>query len=82
MSGQEWRFLHELGSRVLDRLNAGVKKEDQLNLQWGGHFKSLYDPAHWEILGYRQRLRNLAPVPPLRLTPKNLRDRYKFGALK
>ena len=82
MSGQEWGFLHELGSRVLDRMNAGVKKEDQLHLTWGGHFKSLYDPAHWEILDYRQRLRTLADVEPVRLTPTNLRDRYKFGALK
>jgi hypothetical protein len=82
MTRQEWRFLHELGSRVLDRMNAGVKKEDQLHLYWGGHFKKPFDPAHWEILDYRQRLRTLPDVDPVRLTPTNLRDRYKFGALK
>ena len=76
MSRDEWRYLHLLGRRVLDTLNAGVPKAQRLTLNWGGDFTSLYDPAHWEIADFRSRVRNLPPVDPLRLTPYALRKRY------
>jgi hypothetical protein len=28
-----------------------------LKIKWGGEFKSLYDPAHWELEGWE----NVAP---------------------
>ncbi|MFD1881004.1 M15 family metallopeptidase [Paracoccus pacificus] len=76
MSLDEWRFLHALGVRVLDRLNAGVPAADRLRLEWGGNWSSLYDPAHWEIWDFRSRRRPLADVPPVRYTPAGLRARY------
>lgn len=70
MTVQEWTFLHELGRRVLDRCNAGVPKDRQLHLTWGGNFRSLYDPAHWEISDFRDRRRFLGAVAPVRYTPR------------
>lgn len=69
MSKAEWLFIHELGRRVLDRVNAGVRKERQLQLTWGGTFSGLYDPAHWEITDFRARRRVLPAVEPVRYMP-------------
>lgn len=71
MNEQEWALLHVLGRLALDRTNAYLKKEHKLDLTWGGSFKSLYDPAHWEITDYRKRIRALADHDvPIRYTPK------------
>lgn len=72
MSPREWQALHVLGLRCLDRLNAGVKAADRLQLTWGGHFTSLYDPAHWEIADYRMRIKRLPVGPPVRRTPRDI----------
>lgn len=69
MTKQEWQFLHVLGQLTLDRVNATLKKADKLELTWGGDFKSLWDPAHWEITDFRTRRRDLPQAPPLHLTP-------------
>lgn len=69
MTPQEWAYLHVFGSLVLDRVNAQLPKADKLALTWGGNFKSLYDPAHWEIADYRTRLRALPSAPAIHKTP-------------
>lgn len=67
----EWETLHVLGRLALDRVNAQLTKEQKLHLTWGGDFKSLYDPAHWEITDFRKRLG--APVGgPIRRTPRSI----------
>jgi len=40
-----WDLVGHLGKEVAQSL--GVK------ITWGGDFKSIYDPAHWEITGWR-----------------------------
>lgn len=70
LSKQEWSLLHLLGLRALDLVNAGVKAADRLALTWGGDFKSLYDPAHWEVADYRKRIRPIVPGPPVTYTPR------------
>lgn len=70
MSRQEWALLHVLGRLALERVNARLNKDDKLSLTWGGDFKSLYDPAHWEITDFRTRRRALPDAPPVRATPK------------
>lgn len=70
MNRSEWALLEVLGRLALDKLNATLKKDNKLSLTWGGSFKSIYDPAHWEITDFRSRRRPLSPVKPLRFTPK------------
>uniref|UniRef100_UPI0025ED276C M15 family metallopeptidase n=1 Tax=uncultured Sphingomonas sp. TaxID=158754 RepID=UPI0025ED276C len=66
----EWNLLHALGRLALDRVNTRLKAADKLSLTWGGHFKTLYDPAHWEISDYRHRTRELPePLTPLHRSP-------------
>lgn len=62
MSEKEWEYLHALGRLALDRVNAHLRGPNKLDLAWGGNW-SFYDPAHWEIRDYRQRLRRLPDVP-------------------
>jgi len=69
MTRQEWDMIHQLGLRVLDRMNAGVRKDDRLHLTWGGDWR-FYDPAHWEISDYRSRTRPIQAGPPIRRTPR------------
>lgn len=72
MTRDEWRLLHVLGLRALDRVNAQLPRDRRLALTWGGDFKSLYDPAHWEITDYRARLRPLPDGEPVRQTPRRI----------
>lgn len=78
LTKEEWLFLYNLGQLALTRLNATLPKERQLTLTWGGHFKSLYDPAHWEIKDFRDRRRPLIDGPALRKTPSAILRDIKF----
>lgn len=78
MTRQEWDLIRVLGERALDRLNAGLNKADKLHLKWGGTFKTLYDPAHWEIEDYRSRIRRLDEGPPLHLQPRRILSDVRF----
>ncbi|MDO5631358.1 MAG: M15 family metallopeptidase [Paracoccus sp. (in: a-proteobacteria)] len=70
LTENEWRVIHMLGMAALDRVNAQLPKDRKLRLTWGGEFKSLYDPAHWEIMDYRQRLRPMPKTETIRRTPR------------
>lgn len=72
MTRQEWQMLYTLGMLALDRVNATLPKAQKLQLTWGGHFRTLYDPAHWEIADYRGRLRRLPLADSVRLTPRKI----------
>lgn len=72
MTKAEWSYIHVLGKLALDRVNAQLPKDRKLHLTWGGDFKSLYDPAHWEITDYRSRIRRLPAAPPVHLMPRRI----------
>lgn len=78
MTKEEWKFLYTLGQRALDVINAELPADRKLQLVWGGHFKSLYDPAHWEIQDYRTRIRRLPVGLPVRYTPRGILARFKL----
>ena len=82
---QEWQMLHVLGRLALDRVNAQLPKDRKLELTWGGTFKSIYDPAHWEITDFRQRASKIAHMghaPPLRQTPRAILNAGRLNGLK
>lgn len=72
LTRDEWKFLHVLGQLALDRVNAPLRKADKLALVWGGGFKTLYDPAHWEVEDFRKRLGPRVIGPPVRRTPRGI----------
>lgn len=86
MTRQEWALLHVLGLRALERVNARLRAKDKLHLTWGGDFKSLYDPAHWEISDYRSRLSKAQAMsvgPAVHMTPRRiLKEAVKWAILK
>lgn len=76
----EWDLLHVLGRLALDRVNSRLPAGDKLSLTWGGHFKTLYDPAHWEISDYRHRTRELPePLKPVSRSPDEVMGLLRQG---
>lgn len=74
MTPQEWRLIGVLGRLALDRLNASLKKENKLALNWGGDWK-FYDPAHWEVADYRTRTAHKPRVAAIHRTPYSILKR-------
>lgn len=78
LSQAEWDYLRWLGHEVLRRINDQRKKEDRIFLTWGGdwdgdgdiHDQRLYDPAHWEIAGWKTHSVTIEEKEPMRLTPR------------
>jgi len=74
LTDREWLFIHWLGQDELRKINATLPKARKLGLNWGGndHTKSdrfKWDPAHWEILDYRDRIRALPTGAPVHVSP-------------
>ena len=74
LTAREWAYLHWLGQDELRKLNAKLPKEKQLRINWGGDdgqasdtFK--WDPAHWEVLDYRDRIRKMPVAVPVHMSP-------------
>lgn len=47
LSRKEWEIIGLIGKEVARRRN--------IRITWGGDFKSLWDPAHWELADWKQR---------------------------
>lgn len=76
----EWDLLHVLGRLALDRVNSRLRAADKLSLTWGGDFKTLYDPAHWEITDYRNRIRELPdPLKAISRSPDDVMRHLNEG---
>lgn len=82
LTKQEWGLIHVLGRLALERVNAQLPKERKLQLTWGGHFNSLYDPAHWEVTSFRERLRPLPDEPKVTRMPRAILTYVREGGLK
>lgn len=78
MTRQEWDLIRVLGERALRKLNAPLAKADRLQLTWGGSFKSRYDPAHWEITDFRDRLRRLPEGHPVHMQPRRILEQIRL----
>lgn len=75
LTQREWLFLHYLGQDELRKINAKLPKDKKLHVNWGGddglpsdNFK--WDPAHWEVLDYRDRIRKMPVAVPVHMSPK------------
>lgn len=68
MSPDEWKLVGKIGKQVAAQM--------MIPITWGGDFKSLYDPAHWELHDWKTNI--FIPVlgEPVRLTPRGILAAY------
>jgi hypothetical protein len=64
MSKDMWQYIGDLGHEIISRKS--------LPMEWGGNFKSLYDPAHWQLKEWRQKP-IIDPIIPEQITPYSLK---------
>jgi hypothetical protein len=59
-------FIGLLGEQVASGMNLGTGMDGRpLKIEWGGRFRSLYDPAHWQLSDWRSR--SVLPVEGVEL---------------
>jgi hypothetical protein len=82
LTAREWSYIHWLCQDQLRKINAKLPKSQKLLVNWGGNdgtpsdtFK--WDPAHWEILDYRSRIRALRTGTPVHMSPTTIIDRIR-----
>lgn len=79
MTKQEWDLLYVLGSRALDILNSSLPAAEKLNLSWGGKWR-FYDPAHWEVLDFKDRVKRLSVGSAVHMTPRHILAQFKLSS--
>lgn len=70
MPREAWEYVGVIGKHVA--------KTNHIKVRWGGDFKTLWDPAHWEIEGWRTKFAKVVPHKPLSISPAALRDPSKW----
>lgn len=48
-----WENMPNDGWRLLGGIGKEVARRQNLKITWGGDFKSRWDPAHWELTGWK-----------------------------
>lgn len=73
-----WIYVGTLGESIArdTAFGEGLDRKP-LKIEWGGRFKSLYDPAHFQLSDWKRRPVIHEAQPPLRLQPYS--DRMRFG---
>lgn len=69
LTPQEWALIGKIGKDIAKKFET-----KDFKIRWGGDFvvngKPWPDPAHWEILTWREHVQELEAGPPLHLTPR------------
>lgn len=47
LTAKEWAVIGLIGKEVA--------RKRKIRIVWGGDFKSIYDPAHWELADWKER---------------------------
>lgn len=74
LTDKEWLFIHHLGMDELRKLNAKLPSARKLLLNWGGDDTSKsdkfrWDPAHFEVVDYRSRIRRMPVAASVHMSP-------------
>jgi len=74
LTQREWFYIHHLVQDEVRKINAKLPKASKLQVNWGGddgtpQDKFKWDPAHWEILDYRDRIRKMPVAVPVHMSP-------------
>lgn len=82
LSPREWLFIHHLVTDELRKLNAKLKRDQKLQINWGGddgspQDKFKWDPAHYEVLDYRDRIRRMPVAASVHMSPSVTVNLYR-----
>lgn len=82
LTQQEWLFIRHIVQDELRKMNANLPKFKRLHLNWGGDDGTpqdtfRWDPAHWEIADYRDRIRAVPERVPVYMAPAVIVQRYR-----
>ncbi|AXH75899.1 MAG: hypothetical protein [Microviridae sp.] len=80
LTPDEWRLIGILGKEVLRSLNAALPPDQRRQLVWGGDFKSIYDPAHWEMSNWREKIVLTQTQRKITKTPRYILANGLLGA--
>lgn len=80
LTDNEWLWVGAIGRQVHEKLMAKTPKADRWPLVWGGSWNKGrgptvlgWDPAHWEIGGWKQQpILRIIPGPAISHTPRGL----------
>lgn len=81
LTDDEWLFLNKMGLDVHRRMMAARPAHQRFDLEWGGDWrrgravKVGWDPAHWEVKGWRSSLITIAEGVPIPRSPKAILSR-------
>jgi len=82
LTQQEWLYIRHLVYDELRKMNAALPMARKLQLNWGGddgtpQDKFRWDPAHWEIADYRDRIGARLERVPVHMSPAVIVQRYR-----
>lgn len=63
--------IDEKAWEIIGHIGKEVAQSKGIHIVWGGDFKSLYDPAHWELRDWKAK-KELYPWIPTQKTPNVL----------
>lgn len=73
-----WYYVGTLGEQIAADTFFGNGIDDKpQKIEWGGRFKGLYDPAHWQLRDWNRRTVADREADPVRLLPYS--DQMRFG---
>lgn len=72
LSRAEWACIGTLGKDLHVRMMQQARPEDRFKIVWGGDWTSLYDPAHWEIAGWKDDISIPIEGVPIRAMPRHI----------
>lgn len=81
MTRREWETVGYVGKLVWERLAAQLPVDRRPVCVWGGDWASLWDPAHWEIGGWRSMSKPAAELLALESKPSVRLTRYQLKRL-
>lgn len=73
-----WYYVGTLGEAVARDSFLGKGLDGKpLKIEWGGRWKGLWDPAHWQLSDWERRMMTDRDAEPVRLFPYS--DQMRFG---
>lgn len=67
LSKPEWDWIGHIGKQVHAQMMRGTKAADRWQISWGGDWRTLWDPAHWEVSDWRSDIRVPVDADPVRI---------------
>lgn len=66
LTGEEWATLHRIGVNVHTRLMQAWPAKHRFEIKCGIEWRNPWDPAHWEVVGWQDNIRDRPSLVPMR----------------